>query len=85
MAQTVEILPRGRRRARLSYKTNAIVVDDLMTQESTPSAVMLYWPRSPGYIPASAPEVWVSVQGLCAANERRRYKVTPSLIGWAQT
>ena len=23
--------------------------------------------------------------GLCPANERRRYKVTPSLTGWAQT
>ena len=23
--------------------------------------------------------------GLRPANERRRYKVTPSLIGWAQT
>ena len=23
--------------------------------------------------------------GLRLANERRRYKVTPSLIGWAQT
>ena len=23
--------------------------------------------------------------GLCPANERRRYKVTPPLIGWAQT
>ena len=23
--------------------------------------------------------------GLHPANERRRYKVTPSLIGWAQT
>ena len=23
--------------------------------------------------------------GLHSANERRRYKVTPSLIGWAQT
>ena len=23
--------------------------------------------------------------GLLPANERRRYKVTPSLIGWAQT
>ena len=25
------------------------------------------------------------ILGLCPANERRRYKVTPSLIGWAQT
>ena len=25
------------------------------------------------------------IQGLQPANERRRYKVTPSLIGWAQT
>ena len=25
------------------------------------------------------------IQGLHPANERRRYKVTPSLIGWAQT
>ena len=25
------------------------------------------------------------VLGLCPANERRRYKVKPSLIGWAQT
>ena len=25
------------------------------------------------------------VLGLCPANERRRYEVTPSLIGWAQT
>ena len=24
------------------------------------------------------------ILGLCPANERRRYKVTPSLIGWAQ-
>ena len=25
------------------------------------------------------------ILGLCQANERRRYKVTPSIIGWAQT
>ena len=25
------------------------------------------------------------IPGLRPANERRRYKVTPSLIGWAQT
>ena len=25
------------------------------------------------------------ILGLHAANERRRYKVTPSLIGWVQT
>ena len=25
------------------------------------------------------------ILGLRRANERRRYKVTPSLIGWAQT
>ena len=25
------------------------------------------------------------ILGLRLANERRRYKVTPSLIGWAQT
>ena len=25
------------------------------------------------------------ILGLCPANGRRRYKVTPSLIGWAQT
>ena len=25
------------------------------------------------------------ILGLYRANERRRYKVTPSLIGWAQT
>ena len=25
------------------------------------------------------------IQGLRPANERRRYKVTPSLIGWVQT
>ena len=25
------------------------------------------------------------IVGLRPANERRRYKVTPSLIGWAQT
>ena len=25
------------------------------------------------------------ILGLCPANERRRYKVTPSLIGWTQT
>ena len=25
------------------------------------------------------------ILGLCPANERRRYKVTPFLIGWAQT
>ena len=25
------------------------------------------------------------ILGLCPANERRRYKVAPSLIGWAQT
>ena len=25
------------------------------------------------------------ILGLRSANERRRYKVTPSLIGWAQT
>ena len=24
------------------------------------------------------------ILGLCPANERRRYKVTPSFIGWAQ-
>ena len=27
----------------------------------------------------------VLILGLGAANERRRYKVTPSLIGWAQS
>ena len=26
-----------------------------------------------------------SILGLRTANERRRYKLTPSLIGWAQT
>ena len=26
-----------------------------------------------------------AAQGLRPANKRRRYKVTPSLIGWAQT
>ena len=25
------------------------------------------------------------ILGLRSANERRRYKVTPSLVGWAQT
>ena len=25
------------------------------------------------------------ILGLCPVNERRRYKATPSLIGWAQT
>ena len=25
------------------------------------------------------------ILGVCPASERRRYKVTPSLIGWAQT
>ena len=25
------------------------------------------------------------ILGLCPANERRHYKITPSLIGWAQT
>ena len=25
------------------------------------------------------------ILGLCPANERRRYKVTPSLIDWTQT
>ena len=30
----------------------------------------------------SAPQLSL---GLRPANERRRYKVTPSLIGWAQT
>ena len=25
------------------------------------------------------------ILGLCPANERRRYKVTPSLIDWVQT
>ena len=25
------------------------------------------------------------ILGLCPANEGRRYQVTPSLIGWAQT
>ena len=25
------------------------------------------------------------IPGLCRASERRRYKVTPFLIGWAQT
>ena len=25
------------------------------------------------------------ILSLCSANERRRYKLTPSLIGWAQT
>ena len=28
---------------------------------------------------------WRLILGLRPANERRRYKVTPSLIGWAQT
>ena len=31
------------------------------------------------------PVQWHIVQGLHPANKRRRYKVTPSLIGWAQT
>ena len=30
------------------------------------------------------PMAWL-ILGLRPANERRRYKVTPSLIGWAQT
>ena len=33
-------------------------------------------------------DVWYNtgpITGLHPANERRRYKVTPSLIGWAQT
>ena len=25
------------------------------------------------------------IRGLHPANERRRYKVTPSLVGWAET
>ena len=29
-------------------------------------------------------EAWLII-GLCRANERRRYKVTPSLTGWLQT
>ena len=40
----------------------------------------------------SHPHVWTKgvyiaglILGSCPANERRRYKVTPSLIGWAQT
>ena len=32
-------------------------------------------------VPVSYAEL---ILGLCPANERRRYKVTPSLIGWAQ-
>ena len=36
--------------------------------------VYLYKPYKPGLI-----------LGLHPANERRRYKVTPSLIGWVQT
>ena len=40
--------------------------------------------------PLPAPPVVVNSrmngkQGLHPANERRRYKVTPSLIGWVQT
>ena len=33
------------------------------------------------------PLYWISalILGLHPANKRRRYKVTPSLIGWAQT
>ena len=42
----------------------------------TPSHWYLYWK-------------WIQeaglILGLRPANERRRYKVTPSLIGWAQT
>ena len=34
---------------------------------------------SSGYVSAGL------ILGLHPANERRRYKVTPSLIGWAQT
>ena len=37
--------------------------------------------EKPSVSPCSA----ALILGLCPANERRRYKVTPSLIGWAQT
>ena len=35
----------------------------------------------------SCPRIWIAGLnlGLCPANEGRRHKVTPSLIGWAQT
>ena len=32
-----------------------------------------------------APYMTVLILGLHTANERRRYKVTPSLISWAKT
>ena len=33
-------------------------------------------------------DIWYDtglIRGLCPANERRRYKITPSLIGYTQT
>ena len=53
----------------------------------------LLWPRTPVHwkrdSPAkckfhAAPSTRL-ILGLRPANEKRRYKVTPSLIGWAQT
>ena len=41
---------------------------------------MFYHPWS--YVPSTR---FSHSVGLRPANERRRYKVTPSLIGWAQT
>ena len=35
--------------------------------------------------PGAEYQVTGLILGLHPANERRRYKVTPSLIGWAQT
>ena len=46
------------------------------------------WVLGSSYIEASFPKtIWITgmIQGLHPTNERRCYKVTPSLIGWAQT
>ena len=45
-----------------------------------------FWPFLRGtHSPPTNNVVTGLIVGLCEANERRRYKVTPSLIGWAQT
>ena len=49
---------------------------------------MAWWLTSgnplPEWILIKIPDTGL-ILGLCPANERRRYKVTPSLIGWAHT
>ena len=44
--------------------------------------IMLCWFHTKEYFGSGIAGL---IMGLHPANERRRYKVTPSLIGWAQT